>query len=405
MTTEELYKGMALINKKPSSERYVQSLYNLLKSEDRFFSQDEVKQFLVIPFETHLMLRHHHFFYIDYVYGAPIYYFQISNNQFSQLIFCSKDYFLELASDILIEIFNSRNRKNLTVGVLERQLRHDLQVYLGLGDREFKQFPPEIITTIVDAFPEKFVLQSKSAIDNKMDLVVSIEVSASDSMNPVRFLNHLIRLSRKHSTEDTKQLLLKLNLSSEDYGMTKPYSSHTIEKISAAFPETLKFDGSQINILPISERITSSLNNKSSIDNFPLQAGNLSGLLVFSFVGNEFPVKEAKTYVSLRSQIIFMAVSDLKQVYGKIFTQESYELTKILKAFLGDIDVWEWAKENLAVSFLVEDYDYLKLNFDSLMQEYSPVFNLDRNPGNLFRGIIEEKIREYESGREQGTEN
>ncbi|GJQ31248.1 MAG: hypothetical protein HBSAPP04_00870 [Ignavibacteriaceae bacterium] len=100
-----------------------------------------------------------------------------------------------------------------------------------------------------------------------------------------------------------------------------------------------------------------------------------------------------------------MAVSDLKQVYGKIFTQESYELTKILKAFLGDIDVWEWAKENLAVSFLVEDYDYLKLNFDSLMQEYSPVFNLDRNPGNLFRGIIEEKIREYESGREQGTEN
>jgi hypothetical protein len=60
----------------------------------------------------------------------------------------------------------------------------------------------------------------------------------------------------------------------------------------------------------------------------------------------------------------------------------------------------EWAKENLAVSFVIEDYDYLKLNFDKLMQEYSPVLNLDKNPGNLFRGIIEEKIREYESGKE-----
>ncbi|MBK7867565.1 MAG: hypothetical protein IPJ75_11625 [Ignavibacteriales bacterium] len=65
-----------------------------------------------------------------------------------------------------------------------------------------------------------------------------------------------------------------------------------------------------------------------------------------------------------------------------------------------DNDLDSWIESNLSATFILEDYDYLKLNFDKLMQEYSPVLNLDKNPGNLFRGIIEEKIREYESGKE-----
>ena len=405
MQTANSNKEIAPPMQKPDLEKHLLSLHDLLKTEDRFFGQEEVKRHLGKSFETLITANNPSFDYFDQTYGFPIYVFKIVNGQISQFIFCRRDYFLELASEILFEIFDQLGRITLSVVILEGQLRRFLKIYLGLENRNFYKLPLEIITKIVDSHPGKFAFKTKSAVDSFSESEVTIRISEQASIYPHLFLNKLIKLSRKNSTNDVKKLLFKLNLSTDDFGMSKPYGLQTIEKIVDVFPETLKFDGEHLSVTPLKERISATLSKKSRIDNFPLQAGSLSGLLVFSFVGDEFPIKEAKTYVSLRSQISFIAVSDLKQVYDKIFTQESYELTKILKAFLGDIDVWEWAKENLAVSFLVEDFDYLKLNFDSLMQEYSPVFNLDRNPGNLFRGIIEEKIREYESGREQGTEN
>ncbi len=402
MNTEELYEAMAKINPRPGSDKIAHELFDLLNSEDRFFSQEEVNHLLRTPFETYKMLKSYKAYYIDRVYNVPIYFFQVntSTDDFSQLIFCTKEFFIELATDLIVNILESYPDKYITIMRLEQRLRINLQIYLGLTNRKLVQFPHDLVKTLIENSPSKFRLKSKSSLDDIQDYEVSLGSAPTESSRPILFLNHLISLYRKSENKDIKKLLLKLNLNGTDYGIIKPYTIATITKLSAEFPEMFKIDGLQITMSPLISRIDSSIKNRYNIDSFPFKNERLSGLLIFSFVGNHFPIKEAEEYVTLRKYVRFAMISNLRTDYANIINSEKSWFFNVLKAFLGDIDILEWANENLAVSFVIEDYDYLKLNFDKLMQEYSPVLNLEKNPGNLFRGIIEEKIREYESGKE-----
>lgn len=125
-----------------------------------------------------------------------------------------------------------------------------------------------------------------------------------------------------------------------------------------------------------------------------------TALFAFYFIGDNFPLPEAESFVKL-SRIVYMRkyswthysqISDFSDAIIKKF-----ELWSLLTSLIPDNrELTKWYNKNIVLSYaLAESLPYtLDQIYPKLISYYSPIFNIEDNPGNLFRLTIQEKLEE-----------
>lgn len=386
------------------SEKNMHGILSLLRSEKRFFAEEELSEFCDPTISEDENRSEIISALEDKIVRVPIFRATKSSSgntykkDFFNFLFINKEYYSELISDIT-EDHLSRARYPVTLDQLRLILKNDLATYLGLESFWIEFFDSTDLKYILDKYDDRFVITSKSQFEDSGSHIIGLKIKEQKLFKDEIFLYKLLQIFRKDENITIDKLLLKLNLLKFESGYAKPFSVETIKTVSNRLGGYLQIFGNRILVTSLSVRIHNAKNTRATVENFDSEK-EIPGLILFYFTGSQFLFQEMTEYVSLRNLIYMQPTKNLRIDSSKIFVSEDSELKIILQSKIKETELANWINENLAVSFVIEDYDYLKLSFDKLMQEYSPVLNLDKNPGNLFRGIIEEKIREYESGKE-----
>ena len=373
------------------SDKQIKELLEILESEERFFTVQELAKRLTVKFILPPTLDA-----LSSIESVQVRHETLSeSNKKIERLYCHKIFFDELISEITFEgLVQFKIPKSLVD--LRAYVRFKLATFLGLNQTELDLMDAMKLENILSA-DDRFKISHKSSFEIGKNNLVALKSWEEKLYKPKRFVLDVIDILALNNGISLKKLLLKLNLSNNDYGFVKPYTIDTFKKVMQFEGNIFEIDEDTIRILSINDRVELALLQKKRLSNFKVNE-QVSGLLIFLFIGDEFPIKEANEYVSLRPIVYFFPVFNIALGMSKLIESFKKSLQKMFGRNFEDID--EWVNENLAISFVIENFDYLKLNFDGIMKEYSPVLNLEKNPGNLFRSIIEEKIREYESGKE-----
>lgn len=376
-----------------ASEKQVllERIENFINSQDRFFPEAE----LVKELGLFLSISQMEEFGVE---SILITHDNLIGPKKNERLFASKRFYDELITEIIFSIL-SNNKSPMPLEQLRSLLRLHMATYLGLNQNEISLIDLVKLETILSS-DGRFVISHKSAFEYGKNNYVALGVWEAKLYRTKSFVFEIIRTLGPDRVMPVKSLLFKLNLSKTNFGFAKPYSIETILKLMDIEGAIFTIEGELLKATAMEERIVLKLNGKMLIKDFKPQE-DVPGLLVFSFIGEDFPISEAREYVNLRPAVYFAQVEYLEFSYSKILKSFVSLIASISGSSIGD--AYDWVLQNFAVSFVIEEPDFLKLNFDKLMSNYSPILNLDRNPGNLFRGIIEEKIREYEN--EQRTKN
>lgn len=123
-------------------------------------------------------------------------------------------------------------------------------------------------------------------------------------------------------------------------------------------------------------------------------------IIVFYYIGEDFPIKEAEAFVKLKRVIHISSFSwNHTMGIGEYLNPEKKrnEFWSNLKMILPkDIDFKSWVSSNIAVSKLFPSKLPYKLEeiYPEMILYYSPILNLDDNPGNLFKLTIEDMLKQ-----------
>lgn len=195
-----------------------------------------------------------------------------------------------------------------------------------------------------------------------------------------------------------KELTYSVNRIKLDIFTPKPFNEELIKEIILQNSGRLVYDISKdkITLSEDLEYITNYFKeNRYNFNEFNF-AENSSGLLAYIFVGKEFPLKEAEEYVKTRP-IIFIDEIHYTNVNRINISNES-TLREYLKAVMDisdDEEIKKWLSENIALSYYEESKAEIKKIAPKIIEKFSPIFNLDKNPGNLFQYTLKSKLEEY----------
>ncbi len=194
------------------------------------------------------------------------------------------------------------------------------------------------------------------------------------------------------------KLTQRTNRSVNFLGLPKPYGEELIEKIIKDNPDRFIYNEETKTVELVDDLIylENSFNkNKQLLKDFNSKSED-SGFLAFSFIGKSFPLNEAKDYISTRPIIYITTIENLSEEFQNLIENKESELIEILSAILPeDTKILEWINQNLAVSFVEFDEDYMNLIRNQVIEKFSPIFNLNDNPGNLFQYTLKNKLEEY----------
>ncbi len=143
---------------------------------------------------------------------------------------------------------------------------------------------------------------------------------------------------------------------------------------------------------------------------------SFSYLLVKNFL-----IEEAKEYIATRPIIYIGLTSQISKFF--IFDRNKFsfhsdtilvdfinksdkskkesimELEELYRYLLSILGSWEnvknWLKENVVFSIYEEAVKGLEPVYQKLIEKYSPIFNVNNNPGNLFAYTLEQKVQEF----------
>lgn len=207
------------------------------------------------------------------------------------------------------------------------------------------------------------------------------------------------------------KLTQRTNRSIIDPDLPKPYSEELIEKIIKDNPDRFIYNEKTKIVELVDDLIflENSFNkNKQLLKDFNSKSED-SGFIAFSFIGKIFPLSEAKDYISTRPIIYITTVENLSEEFQNLIETKESELIEIISAILPeDIKIIDWINQNLAVSFVEFDKNYMNLIRNQVIEKFSPIFNLNDNPGNLFQYTLKNKFEEYRkkfSDEKTDTEN
>lgn len=284
---------------------------------------------------------------------------------------------------LLSEVINKMIVNYLGLGAYWNKYKFEFVDYMKLFD--YLEFNPQ------------FELNAQSEFLPLQDLLVSINNDLSQDAQNKKLYLEILRLFHKSNDKSLtlSSLTLQLNVSSETFILPKPILSKNLLSFIEKYQYRFDIKEDSIQLRELTEFTIAALKSNSiSLKDFNT-GSNFPGVIFIKFIGKNFPLKEASSYIDIRPIIFISVVENLFIDFTDAVFAESSELYRCLSVFFEDHDQYiEWINQNLAVTFLIEDYDYLLLNFDKLMIQFSPVFNLEKNPGNLFRTFIEDKIKE-----------
>jgi len=176
----------------------------------------------------------------------------------------------------------------------------------------------------------------------------------------------------------------------------KPFNEELIKQIVIQNSGRLVYDISKdaITLSDDLEYITNYFKeNRQHFNEFNFPQ-NTSGFLAWVFIGNDFPMKEAIEYVKTRPIIFIDEILD--RTSKNILV--NYKLIEYLKAVMDtsdDEEIKTWLSENVILSYYEEGIDQVKLLSPKIIEKFSPIFNTNKNPGNLFQYTLESKLEEY----------
>lgn len=307
---------------------------------------------------------------------------------------CTKNRYNELINTIILKKLKNNSH---TISELIRHLKIMIPNYLSENGLLSTTPSQKVLFDLLKRNYNLFIIDAGSYnlfVSNDIsNYIVRIKSKIDCLYQEITFYSKIIQTFREFpiTLENPRTLLDLLSLETIDFGFPKPYNIDIV--LTTLADSGIVLNENKFFIPVLTERIKFAAKRKITLS----EAENLSGfnaVLLFYFTGSKFPVKEAKEYVDLRS-LVFINFALKNIEFKKLFKQSCNIIEENLKPFLGDTDFNEWCNENLLVSFVIDTHDEIKKNIDSAIKEFSPVLNLERNPGNLFKDIIEKKKLEY----------
>ena len=304
----------------------------------------------------------------------------------------------------MIELYLEQNNYQSSVQEIIVELNRVMVDLLGL-ETATSIFFVDIITqdSLRDLLmiSDKFSIHTKSRFNSFIDSTIILRSKYSDPDRDLRVIASLFNAfsALKTSNLSLTKLCLYLNMDKNFDALPKPVRTEELQLLIKYYPR-LFIKKESVHLISFKEILnTSWMQNFERIGSFPaIWQGE--GLLVFKFVGENFPLKEAQEFVRLRPFIYFSLEKDFKHENLKDIESFFPEFASFFGAFVSDNSIENWFDENIRFYFINGQLSEVQTHFDTLLKDFAPVCNLMGNPGNLFRGIIEEKIREYESGKE-----
>lgn len=304
----------------------------------------------------------------------------------------------------MIELYLEQNNYQSGVQEIILELNRVMVDLLGL-ETATSIFFVDIITqdSLRDLLmiSDKFSIHTKSRFNSFIDSTIILRSKYSDPDRDLRVIASLFNAfsSLKATYIPLTKLCLYLNMDKNFNDLPKPVRADELQSLIKSYPRFF-IKKEVVHLISFNEILnTSWMQNFERIGNFPaIWQGE--GLLVFKFVGENFPLKEAQEFVRFRPFIYFSLEKDFRHENLKDIESFFPELASFFGAFVSDNSIENWFDENIRIYFINGQLSEVQTHFDTLLKEFAPVCNLTGNPGNLFRALIEEKIREYESGKE-----
>jgi len=288
----------------------------------------------------------------------------------------------------------------------------DENLHISLLDE--KLIKEEILKLSVQ-FPKIFILNKLSRsikYKYKSDLkteVVKLIVETGDMVIDSKGLK-TFKL-RKNNDE----IVDALNSSDKYFNaLQAPVTSADIRKLTRSNDSALSdylFSKIELDLLaPVEDKFK--YNNTQNIFSFLAKYFNnttdvnINLILAVHFIGDSFPLPEARGYLKIRPVIRFEKISISKMtlpLQGSIFGVLLSQMTDYLKAFMPkNVDVEEWCVENLSITWFEDKETIIPIDtiYQYLIEKHSPILNIDDNPGNLLYYTINEKIQTYISTKE-----
>jgi len=240
----------------------------------------------------------------------------------------------------------------------------------------------------------KFTVLQQNKFDSLSDSKIVLTEKFRTANNDIILLTSLFKVFYKLNINEISinQLCLALSMDKEFTTIPKPVRVKELKPLIERFTRFIISEDT-VRIRKVEEM----LNDVSSedfvrFDKIPSYWIG-EGLMVFKFIGEEFPIEEAREYVEIRPIVYLNLEKQFSFENLQNFSAHYSELAKAIYVLTPKSDTDKWATENLRVFFLNDNYEHLMVIFDSLLKNYSPVFNIQKNPGNLFRSFIEDKIK------------
>jgi hypothetical protein len=263
-------------------------------------------------------------------------------------------------------------------------------------------------------YPENFRVKVENFFNFDVLFVDDANLPDKDyieGMNKLSDELYSILSEKKGEYFPLKELSLDLTISSKS--TIKPVTTHILKSIVTGSPFFFSFDeeGSKVRVLNDDEVIhkieTYFKNNQKGFSEFP-ETIESPGLIAVTFIGSNFPFKEAAEYVKTRPVIFIGNVPADSRLEDYIsFSDEDLNNPgipdiKYLKIFDLKDTVKTWIENNCVISFLPYDRDKIeffsgriKILFPKLMEKLSPILNLSNNPFNPFEYTLSQKINDF----------
>ncbi|MBM3712439.1 MAG: hypothetical protein FJW56_03255 [Actinobacteria bacterium] len=314
----------------------------------------------------------------------------------------------------------------LNVSDENNMLLHLFPRYPGVGIGEFDSIRYFILFRILPTcdFCEVDHKKNEYPIRKKIRKIDSIENAAK-----------LILLQTKEKKLSINQLIHLLDRSILEFKLKKPINKRELIELLEKHPNRFRVKKpSEVDYLldpslgdfPVEliedlnstiEQIRLNSRNYNEINFEELE--NKSGLLTIEYIGTQFPFEDAREYVKIRP-IIFCNDSDnLKYDISEIFNFSTFNqslivlrLSSILKDALKLIpedtnslnSIKNWLNENLKIGYYLCDKEEAESIAMEIIAKFSPMLNIENNPGNLFSITISQKVEEFKKMLEKKNE-
>ena len=210
--------------------------------------------------------------------------------------------------------------------------------------------------------------------------------------------NAVIKILRdmKGQSLSPKELTYSVNRIKLDTLLPKPFNEEIIKQILSQNSGRIVYDIAK-DKMTLSDDLEYLKNyfkeNQQNYNDFKYPQ-HTSGFLAWTYNGNNFPLKEASEYVKTRP-IIFIDEILHRFTQNVSFNEEFREYLHAVLDTSDDEEIEIWLSENVTLSYYEESLPEIKKMYPKIIEKFSPVFNLNKNPGNLFQYTLQLKLKEY----------